>query len=129
MITSKKKFVLSLLVIALVMSVVMSCGAAFARREASVLRITNRSGRTIETVFLKESDYDDYIYGEDNLNTEPLKNGEFVELSFLDSRKHAKAHDLLVLYPDGTYDEWLNKDIFDLSEIVIEKNGATSYVY
>lgn len=119
----KRKLLLCLLTVTVVC---MSCTVALAG-EAPYLRIVNRSGRTIDTVYLKMSKYGDYVDGEDDVNNAPLRNGEFVEIRFLDSREHRMPHDILVVYRDNTYDEWQGLDIYDLYEFGVERDGASSY--
>ena len=120
---SKKNLVLLVLVIAIVCSFTAFASA----RDAQKLRIVNNSGKTIEKIGLKLSGNGDYVEGRDDLNDSPLRNGEFIEMSFLDSSERRQPHDLIAIYSDGTYDEWNGLDLHNVYEFGIERGGASSY--
>ena len=105
--------------------------AGFAQDEEGKQDFTlvNRTGYTINEVYVSPSQADDWQ--EDVLGEDTLEDGQSVNIHF-----HRDAHpchwDLKVVYDDKTTAEWSRFDLCTVSEITIhynEKTGETSATY
>ena len=115
--------------LAVLLILVIAAGSAFAarRNREMKLRLVNHTGKTIVTVYLKPSKYGDYEE-EDELNEDsPLRNGEFIDMKFFDKTEHREPHDIMIVFRDGSYDEWTELNFDEFDEMTFERDGATSY--
>ena len=115
--------------LAVLLILVIAAGSAFAarRNREMKLRLVNHTGKTIVTVYLKPSKYGDYEE-EDELNEDsPLRNGEFIDMKFFDKTEHREPHDIMIVFRDGSYDEWTELNFDEFDEMTFDRDGATSY--
>ena len=124
-----KKFFAFLAMAALVIGTLVPVAMGERRivRAAPDFTLVNNSGRTIVNVYLSPSKYADWA-PEDELNDRPLRHGESIEIDFVDRWDHIQPYDLRVEYSNGTYDEWMELDLYHIYEMGIERNGASSYL-
>ena len=94
--------------------------SAMAARPNLDFKLINKTGLTIDEVYVSPSDDDEW--GEDVLGRDVLKNGEAVDIEF--SRKETKCKwDLKVVDSDKDEVEWTEIDLCKAEEITLKYEG------
>ncbi|MFY8106167.1 MAG: hypothetical protein ACOVKO_04565 [Elstera sp.] len=96
-------------------SILLSSAIAQAQSKQD-FRLTNKTGYTIDKVFVAPSKSKDWE--EDVLGKDVLKNGEWINITF-PKKNQICSYDLKVVYDDDTPAEWYNFNLCEISKISI----------
>lgn len=111
---------MQILTLAAAAAFLITSGTALAQSKQD-FRLTNKTGYTIEKVYVapsKSTDWEEDVLGQDTLS-----NGDWVNISF--PKKNATCmYDLKVVYDDGSPVEWYNFNLCEISKISIFYNKA-----
>lgn len=117
-----KKFAFALL---LVLVAVLFASTAFAGRQD--FRLVNNTGKTIVGFWVGPAYNDDWDVDDDKISPwEPLRDGESCTITF-NSNRNVRLWDIRADFPDETYTEWHEFDLFKVYEIVLESDGKATY--
>ena len=104
----------------LALAAAVSTSASAPKRPDLDFKLVNKTGLTIEEVYVTPSDHDEW--GEDIMGKDVLKNGESVDITF--SRKETGCNwDLKIVDSDKDEIEWEGFNLCKAEEITLKYEG------
>jgi len=109
-------------------AILIGGGAAPALAGDQDFTLVNKTGYTIDYVYVSPRSSDDW--GKDVMGQDSLDNGEKVNIVF-SARNSVCRYDMMVKYDDGDKSNWSDLNLCDISKITLywdRKNGTTRAV-